>query len=139
MVPAADLDREAESFAATLARGATGALRAAKRLVREGWNDSLETQLERETREIVEAATLERRARRDHGVRGASRAELPGRLSDVSGLRFVLELQGAGCFVAVDLALPPSFSRPKRISSASARLISCWMSRAIGRAPNVGS
>ena len=56
VVPAADLDREAESFALTLARGATGALRAAKRLVREGWNDSLETQLERETREIVEAA-----------------------------------------------------------------------------------
>jgi 2-(1,2-epoxy-1,2-dihydrophenyl)acetyl-CoA isomerase len=54
VVPAADLDREAEAFAATLARGATGALRAAKRLVREGWNDSLETQLERETREIVE-------------------------------------------------------------------------------------
>ena len=56
VVPAADLDREAEAFAATLARGATGALRAAKRLVRESWNDSLETQLELETREIVERA-----------------------------------------------------------------------------------
>jgi len=56
VVPPADLDREAESLAATLARGATLALRAAKRLVRDGWNDSLETQLERETREIVEAA-----------------------------------------------------------------------------------
>jgi 2-(1,2-epoxy-1,2-dihydrophenyl)acetyl-CoA isomerase len=56
VVPAADLDREAEAFAVTLARGATGALRAAKRLVRESWNDSLETQLELETREIVERA-----------------------------------------------------------------------------------
>jgi 2-(1,2-epoxy-1,2-dihydrophenyl)acetyl-CoA isomerase len=56
VVPAADLDREAEAFAATLARGATGALRAAKRLVRDSWNDSLETQLEYETREIVEKA-----------------------------------------------------------------------------------
>jgi 2-(1,2-epoxy-1,2-dihydrophenyl)acetyl-CoA isomerase len=56
VVPAADLEREAEAFAATLARGATGALRAAKRLVRESWNDSLETQLELETREIVERA-----------------------------------------------------------------------------------
>jgi 2-(1,2-epoxy-1,2-dihydrophenyl)acetyl-CoA isomerase len=56
VVPAADLDREAEAFAATLARGATGALRAAKRLVRESWSDSLETQLEYETREIVERA-----------------------------------------------------------------------------------
>jgi 2-(1,2-epoxy-1,2-dihydrophenyl)acetyl-CoA isomerase len=56
VVPPADLDREAEAFAATLARGATGALRAAKRLVRDSWNDSLETQLEYETREIVERA-----------------------------------------------------------------------------------
>ena len=79
VVPAADLDREAEAFAAALARGATGALRAAKRLVREGWSDSLETQLERETREIVErggsndaregiTAFVERREPRFQGV-----------------------------------------------------------------------
>jgi 2-(1,2-epoxy-1,2-dihydrophenyl)acetyl-CoA isomerase len=55
VVPAADLAKEAEALAASLASGATRALRAAKRLVREGWNESLETQLEHETREIVEA------------------------------------------------------------------------------------
>jgi 2-(1,2-epoxy-1,2-dihydrophenyl)acetyl-CoA isomerase len=55
VVPAADLAKEARSLATYLAAGATRALRAAKRLVREGWNESLETQLERETREIVEA------------------------------------------------------------------------------------
>jgi 2-(1,2-epoxy-1,2-dihydrophenyl)acetyl-CoA isomerase len=55
VVPAADLVEEARMLATSLASGATRALRAAKRLVREGWNESLETQLERETREIVEA------------------------------------------------------------------------------------
>src|SRR5882724_6867374 len=55
VVPAADLDAEAEKLAATLAAGATRALGAAKRLVREGWSESLETQLERETAEIVRA------------------------------------------------------------------------------------
>ncbi|HSD10041.1 MAG TPA: enoyl-CoA hydratase-related protein [Candidatus Binatia bacterium] len=55
IVPATDLAREAEALAAALASGATRALRAAKRLVREGWSESLETQLEQETREIVEA------------------------------------------------------------------------------------
>ena len=33
---------------------------------------------------------------------------------------------------------PPSLSWPKSISSARTRLISCWMRRAIGRAPKVG-
>jgi len=56
VVAAADLAREAQAFAASLASGATRALRAAKRLVREGWNESLESQLEQETREIVEAS-----------------------------------------------------------------------------------
>lgn len=55
VVPAASLEAEAESFAATLASGATRALRAVKRLLREGWTESLETQLERETSEIAEA------------------------------------------------------------------------------------
>jgi 2-(1,2-epoxy-1,2-dihydrophenyl)acetyl-CoA isomerase len=55
VVPAADLAKEARMLASSLASGATRALRAAKRLVREGWNESLETQLEQETREIVEA------------------------------------------------------------------------------------
>lgn len=54
VVPAAALEVEAEAFAATLAAGATRALRAVKRLLREGWSESLETQLERETRELFE-------------------------------------------------------------------------------------
>jgi 2-(1,2-epoxy-1,2-dihydrophenyl)acetyl-CoA isomerase len=78
VVPAADLAREAVAFAQPLAQAATGALRAAKRLFREGFDESLETQLERETREIVEAsrtadanegiaAFVERRPPRFHG------------------------------------------------------------------------
>jgi 2-(1,2-epoxy-1,2-dihydrophenyl)acetyl-CoA isomerase len=55
VVPGADLAREAGAIATTLASGATRALGAAKRLVREGWSESLETQLEREIRELVEA------------------------------------------------------------------------------------
>jgi 2-(1,2-epoxy-1,2-dihydrophenyl)acetyl-CoA isomerase len=55
IVPASDLDTEAERLAASLAAGATRALCAAKRLVREGWNESLETQLERETVEVTRA------------------------------------------------------------------------------------
>jgi 2-(1,2-epoxy-1,2-dihydrophenyl)acetyl-CoA isomerase len=54
VVPAAALEAEADAFAATLAAGATRALRAVKRLLRESWSESLETQLERETRELVE-------------------------------------------------------------------------------------
>jgi len=56
VVPAAELARAAREIAAPLAAGATGALRAAKRLVRDGWSESLETQLEQETRAIVEAS-----------------------------------------------------------------------------------
>ena len=56
VVPAADLAREALAFAQPLSQAATGAVRAAKRLFREGFNESLETQLEQETREIVEAS-----------------------------------------------------------------------------------
>jgi 2-(1,2-epoxy-1,2-dihydrophenyl)acetyl-CoA isomerase len=55
VVAAAELSREAEGFAAEIAAGATLALRAAKRLVREGWTAGLETQLERETAGIVES------------------------------------------------------------------------------------
>lgn len=78
VVPAASLDREAQGLAATLASGATSALGAAKRLLREGWSESLETQLERETAEIVDTgrsadaregigAFVERRAPRFRG------------------------------------------------------------------------
>jgi 2-(1,2-epoxy-1,2-dihydrophenyl)acetyl-CoA isomerase len=61
-----------------LAAGATRALGAAKRLLREAWNESLETQLERETAAIAEtgrsadaregiAAFVERRVPRFRG------------------------------------------------------------------------
>jgi len=56
IVPAGDLDSEAEKLAVAIAAGATGAMGTAKRLVRESWNESLETQLERETVEVTRAS-----------------------------------------------------------------------------------
>ena len=56
VVPAGELDAEAEKLAAAIASGATGAMGAAKRLVRESWSNTLETQLERETVEVTSAS-----------------------------------------------------------------------------------
>jgi len=78
VVAPASLDAEAEGFASTLASAATRALGAAKRLLREGWSESLETQLESETMGIVDTgrsadaregitAFVERRAPRFRG------------------------------------------------------------------------
>jgi 2-(1,2-epoxy-1,2-dihydrophenyl)acetyl-CoA isomerase len=78
VVAPTSLDAEAEGFASTLASAATRALGAAKRLLREGWSESLETQLESETTGIVDTgrsadaregitAFVERRAPRFRG------------------------------------------------------------------------
>jgi 2-(1,2-epoxy-1,2-dihydrophenyl)acetyl-CoA isomerase len=56
VVPASELDAEAEKLAAALASGATRAMGTAKRLVRESWTETLETQLERETAEVTRAS-----------------------------------------------------------------------------------
>ena len=53
VVPASELDAEAEKLAAAIACGATRAMGTAKRLVRESWTETLETQLERETVEVT--------------------------------------------------------------------------------------
>jgi 2-(1,2-epoxy-1,2-dihydrophenyl)acetyl-CoA isomerase len=55
-VPDADLLTRARELARRLAAGATGALGGAKRLLREGWNESLETQMAREGERIAAAA-----------------------------------------------------------------------------------
>jgi 2-(1,2-epoxy-1,2-dihydrophenyl)acetyl-CoA isomerase len=47
---------EAADLAAELAKGPTGALGASKRLLHAGWNESLETQMEAETRTIADIA-----------------------------------------------------------------------------------
>ncbi len=49
------LAAHAEDLARSLAQGPTGAFGAAKRLLHNGWNESLETQMERESRAIAEA------------------------------------------------------------------------------------
>ncbi len=54
LVPDGDLLREAEALATELASGATRALGAAKRLLRNGWNETLETQMELETQSITD-------------------------------------------------------------------------------------
>jgi len=53
VVPVSELDAEAEKLATQVASGATGAMGTAKRLVRESWTETLETQLERETVEVT--------------------------------------------------------------------------------------
>lgn len=54
VVPDEDLAAEAAALAAELAEGPTGALGASKRLLHAGWSESLETQMEAETRAIAE-------------------------------------------------------------------------------------
>lgn len=77
VVPDADLLPAAERLAAELATGATAALGGAKRLLIAGWNETLETQMARESRRIARAAEgaearegiaafLEKRAPRFH-------------------------------------------------------------------------
>lgn len=55
-MPAADLQDEARNLASSFANGPTAALGAAKRLLHAGWNGSLETQMELETRVIADIA-----------------------------------------------------------------------------------
>jgi 2-(1,2-epoxy-1,2-dihydrophenyl)acetyl-CoA isomerase len=52
-VPDASLQAETDALAAQLASSATGALGAAKRLLHSGWTETLETQMELETRAIA--------------------------------------------------------------------------------------
>lgn len=56
VVPDAELARETETLAAELARGATKALGAAKRLLQGSFAETLETQMELETRAIADIA-----------------------------------------------------------------------------------
>lgn len=55
VVAAEKLTARAEELARALALGPTGAFGAAKRLLHNGWNESLETQMEWESRAIAEA------------------------------------------------------------------------------------
>src|ERR1700704_160058 len=55
VVRAESLAARAEELAASLAQGPTGAFGAAKRLLHSGWNQSLETQMELESRAIADA------------------------------------------------------------------------------------
>jgi len=55
VVPAEKLQQRAEELARSLAQGPTGAFGSAKRLLHGGWNQSLETQMELESRAIAEA------------------------------------------------------------------------------------
>ncbi len=56
MVPDADLLAEADALAAQLAGSATKALGTTKRLLHSGWTETLETQMENETRAIAAMA-----------------------------------------------------------------------------------
>jgi 2-(1,2-epoxy-1,2-dihydrophenyl)acetyl-CoA isomerase len=56
VVPDTGLLAEADALAAQLASSATGALGAAKRLLHSGWTETLETQMELETRAIAARA-----------------------------------------------------------------------------------
>jgi 2-(1,2-epoxy-1,2-dihydrophenyl)acetyl-CoA isomerase len=55
VVAAGKLTERAEALAKSLAQGPTGAFGAAKRLLHSGWNQSLETQMEWESKAIAEA------------------------------------------------------------------------------------
>ena len=57
VIPDADLVSEAEKLALELAAGATGAFGGAKRLLRCGWTETLETQMENETQAIAARST----------------------------------------------------------------------------------
>jgi 2-(1,2-epoxy-1,2-dihydrophenyl)acetyl-CoA isomerase len=56
VVPEAELLSQAESIAIQLAAGAPKALGSAKRLMHQGWNETLETQMENESQTIAEMA-----------------------------------------------------------------------------------
>jgi 2-(1,2-epoxy-1,2-dihydrophenyl)acetyl-CoA isomerase len=56
VVAEAQLQSEAAALAKTLAAGPTAALGATKRLLHAGWTDTLETQMELETRTIADIA-----------------------------------------------------------------------------------
>ncbi len=56
VVPDAELLPKARELARTLAAGATGTLGGAKRLLHEGWTETLETQMARESYRVAEAA-----------------------------------------------------------------------------------
>lgn len=66
VLPDKDLMSEATAIATQLAKGATMALGEAKRLLRNGWNETLETQMENETQAIANAA---RTADAQEGIR----------------------------------------------------------------------
>jgi 2-(1,2-epoxy-1,2-dihydrophenyl)acetyl-CoA isomerase len=55
VVPQENLESRAEELARSLAQGPTGAFGSAKRLLHGGWNQTLETQMELESRAIAEA------------------------------------------------------------------------------------
>src|SRR4029077_6804395 len=55
VVPAEKFSQRAEELASSLAQGPTRAFGSAKRLLHSGWNQSLETQMELESRAIAEA------------------------------------------------------------------------------------
>ncbi|HEX6797580.1 MAG TPA: enoyl-CoA hydratase-related protein [Ktedonobacterales bacterium] len=57
VVPDGELMARARELARRLAQGAAGALGGAKRLLRDGWNETLETQMARESERIAEAAS----------------------------------------------------------------------------------
>lgn len=62
VVPDGELLAEAAALAAELAAGATGALGASKRLLHGGWTETLETQMEQESRALAaRAGTLDGR------------------------------------------------------------------------------
>lgn len=54
VLPTENLNARAEELARNLAQGPTGAFGSAKRLLHEGWNQTLETQMELESRAIAE-------------------------------------------------------------------------------------
>jgi len=56
VVPDADLAQEAGALATKLAGGATRAIGAAKRLLRGGWTETLETQMEHESQALAALA-----------------------------------------------------------------------------------
>ena len=65
VVPDAELQAQTDAVAAELSAGATRALGAAKHLLRDGWTESLETQMEQETRAI---AAISRSADAQEGI-----------------------------------------------------------------------
>ncbi len=56
VVPDAELHERAEAFAAGLARGPARSFAGIKKLLHEGWNESLESQMQREAQAVAQAA-----------------------------------------------------------------------------------